>query len=277
MNSYTGFAILFIITLLCVACAKIPEAVAGNTLMTGSIKTSTRDNDSTATARKNTQDSSQKSKSIAGGEIDSVLSRLSEKSQQVVFVDKGSSSLSSRGLLYALEYHSSGWKAEIGPVDVVIGRNGYASPGRKREGDGMTPSGIFGITAVFGYHSSVHTAMPYRQVYKEDIWVDDPDSPDYNTMTKKGQTTADSFEYMKRDDDLYEYGVIIDYNTSPVIRGNGSAIFFHVWVNADSYTSGCVAMSRDDLVKLIGWLDPQKRPLVVLGQELTGCSARERK
>ena len=71
--------------------------------------------------------------------------------------------------------------------------------------------------------------MPYRQVSDEDIWVDDVNSVDYNQLVKKGSTDAVSFEKMRRDDVLYKYGIIVNYNVNPVIKGYGSAIFFHVW------------------------------------------------
>ena len=37
---------------------------------------------------------------------------------------------------------------------------------------------------------------------------------------------------MKRDDNLYELGVIIQHNFPRVIKGRGSAIFFHIWDKA---------------------------------------------
>lgn len=207
--------------------------------------------------------------------IDSILSRIEGKSNQAVLISNVDSSLPPRARLYAQEHMSSCWETVIGPIDVVIGRNGFVPPGAKREGDGMTPSGIFSLMAVFGYHPSIPTSMPYHQVSDEDVWVDDPNSIDYNTMTKKGHTAAASFERMKRDDDLYEYGIITDFNFDPVVKGKGSAIFIHVWGGAGSYTSGCVAMSKENLIKILEWLDPMKKPLVILGPELIGYFKEE--
>lgn len=72
---------------------------------------------------------------------------------------------------------------------------------------------------------------------------------------------------MKRDDNLYKYGVIIEYNTSPVIKGLGSAIFIHVWRGNSAATEGCVAVSEEDIIRILGWLDPRAKPLIIMGTE----------
>ena len=59
-------------------------------------------------------------------------------------------------------------------MDAVIGRNGFAPPGEKCEGDGRTPSGLFRLKTAFGYPPSVPTQMPYRQSQEDDLWIDDP-------------------------------------------------------------------------------------------------------
>lgn len=166
---------------------------------------------------------------------------------------------------YALEKNENGWRIILGPVRAMTGRNGIAHGGDKREGDGRTPTGIFPLGFVFGYGNGIDSKMPYRQMTPDDIWVDDADSPDYNTLTKKGRTAARSFEDMVLTDDRYKYGITVEYNTDPVVAGAGSAIFIHVWKDEDTPTSGCVALSEENILKLIGWLDPAKKPLVFIG------------
>jgi L,D-peptidoglycan transpeptidase YkuD (ErfK/YbiS/YcfS/YnhG family) len=46
--------------------------------------------------------------------------------------------------------------------------------------------------------------------------------------------------------------VVLDYNSDPVIPGKGSAIFIHVAKEGMEYTKGCVALKKDDLIKLLG-------------------------
>lgn len=164
--------------------------------------------------------------------------------------------------LYLLEKSDTGWRRAMKPVDAVIGRNGFAGPGEKREGDGRTPSGLYRLGTAFGYPESAGTKMPYRQILADDVWVDDPNAPDYNRWVKRSQTSAASYEKLKREDDLYKYAVVIEYNTDPVIKNLGSAIFLHVWAGARESTEGCIAVSEEDILIILSWLDPKARPLI---------------
>lgn len=166
--------------------------------------------------------------------------------------------------LHAFEKKGGTWSPVLGPVRAMTGRSGFAGVDAKREGDGRTPEGVYPLALVFGYPSSVTSAMPYRPMTARDIWVDDPDSPDYNRLKKRGGTTARSFEDMVLPDHRYKYGIVVEYNTSPVIPGRGSAIFIHVWKDERTPTSGCVALSEENILKLIQWLDPASKPLIVL-------------
>jgi L,D-peptidoglycan transpeptidase YkuD (ErfK/YbiS/YcfS/YnhG family) len=95
--------------------------------------------------------------------------------------------------------------------------------------------------------------------------VDDVNSEDYNKWVK-GKPNAASCEKMKRDDDQYKYGVVIEYNMYPIVKGKGSAIFLHVWKDGGP-TLGCVSMSEEMVLKILGWLDPAKKPLIIMGKE----------
>jgi L,D-peptidoglycan transpeptidase YkuD (ErfK/YbiS/YcfS/YnhG family) len=190
-----------------------------------------------------------------------------DKSTQIILVVDNSSFFFTRTNLYAMEKHENQWQMALEPFNAVIGRNGFAPTGEKREGDGKTPSGVYPLKMTFGYYESIGTKMPYRQVMKDDVWVDDPNDDDYNRWVKKTETRAASYETMKRDDDLYKYGVIIEYNTDPVIKQNGSAIFLHIWKGDGIPTAGCVAVSEEDILKILDWLDPGASPLIITGIE----------
>ena len=169
--------------------------------------------------------------------------------------------------VYAMEKSGLTWRQAMGPLVAVAGRNGFAPPGEKREGDGRTPSGLYRLETAFGYAEFIDTKMPYRQATENDLWIDDPDAPDYNRWVRKSNTRAASYEKMRRNDDLYKYGLVIEYNTDPVLKNYGSAIFLHVWAGAGSATAGCVAVSEEDILKILGWLNPAARPAILINPD----------
>jgi L,D-peptidoglycan transpeptidase YkuD (ErfK/YbiS/YcfS/YnhG family) len=59
---------------------------------------------------------------------------------------------------------------------------------------------------------------------------------------------------MKRPDHLYKYGIVIQYNSDPVVKGKGSAIFIHVQRKPKSPTAGCIAIEEHDIKNLIEWV-----------------------
>jgi len=188
-----------------------------------------------------------------------------DKSTQILLAVDNSSFFFTRTTLYAMEKHEDNWQMALEPINTVIGEKGFAPSGEKREGDGKTPSGIYSLKMTFGYDATIGTKMPYRQAFADDIWVDDPNADDYNHWTKKQESGAASYEIMKRDDNLYKYGIIIEYNTYPVIKGNGSAIFMHIWKGENIPTAGCVAMSEENILKILDWLDPAASPIIITG------------
>jgi L,D-peptidoglycan transpeptidase YkuD (ErfK/YbiS/YcfS/YnhG family) len=111
--------------------------------------------------------------------------------------------------------------------------------------------------------------MPWKQSTDRDYFVDDPQSPDYNRWVQLPPDRA-AFrfaEVMRRTDDLYEFGIVVQHNMAPVQPGAGSAIFLHVWSGPESSTAGCTAMDRANLLTLLPWLDPAKEPLLVIAPE----------
>ena len=161
------------------------------------------------------------------------------------------------------EKKEGGWEL-VSPVwQANVGKNGIAPPGEKREGDGRTPAGIFHLALAFGYGDSAETGLTYRQAGANDFWVDDAESPDYNQWVT-GLPEAKSYEILKRDDDLYKFGIVIEYNTDLVLPGRGSAIFMHVWRGPGTVTAGCVALAQENLLSLLKRLDKNSNPVVII-------------
>lgn len=177
--------------------------------------------------------------------------------QQVVVVDAGAAPT------LTLYEKSGTWNKTLGPVSAVIGYGGLAAAESKREGDGKTPDGVYTIGTAFGTAARIESRMPYKQTGPEDIWIDDPASPQYNLWVT-GPTQAKSFEKLRRTDSLYDLAFVVNYNTSPVVAGKGSAIFVHVWKSAASPTAGCVAIEHANLAELLSRLDPARSPVIAI-------------
>lgn len=155
------------------------------------------------------------------------------------------------------------WKIKSKFVVVGMGKNGFALPDQKVEGDGKSPTGLFRFGQLFCYEAEVKTQLPYIQTTKEDKWIDDPTSEDYNRYVR-GETNAKSYEKLRLRSDAYKYCMVIEYNTHPVVKGKGSAIFFHLGKGA---TSGCVVINEKKMRKLLKWLSPQKNPCILMGNK----------
>ena len=186
-------------------------------------------------------------------------------SGQLIFVTNKDAS-SSQVTIYVLEKGGNIWRPAFPAFSGTIGTKGFASFGKKLEGDGKSPTGIFSLGTAFGYNPSITTKMPYRQATDDDFWVDDVRSADYNRWVR-GRPQAASMEKMKREDGLYRHGIVIEYNMDPIVRGKGSAIFLHRWQEKGKSTRGCVAMPEDHILRLLAWLDPAQKPLMVMGTE----------
>jgi L,D-peptidoglycan transpeptidase YkuD (ErfK/YbiS/YcfS/YnhG family) len=164
--------------------------------------------------------------------------------------------------LSAYERGAGGWTLALGPLPAVVGRTGVIAGEQKREGDGHTPAGIYALRTAFGYAPTLATGLQYRQATGDDYWVDEASSPNYNQWVKG--KPAVSAERMRRDDELYSVGAVIEYNTTPVVAGRGSAIFFHVWSGPDLPTAGCVAVAAEHARRVLGWLDRKRCPVMVI-------------
>ncbi len=200
----------------------------------------------------------------SGVVIPETLRNLNERVNQALVLNCFTGD--SNAKLTAWVRKTDGWQSIFEPMEAVVGKNGFAPEGKKVEGDGCTPSGIYRLGTAFGYALEVDTKLDYRQTTENDFWVDDSSSTQYNQWVQK-VARAKSFERLKRDDVLYKYAIVVEYNTAPVVPGKGSAIFIHLWRGPGKPTAGCIALSEMDMLKLLRWLDKGDNPVIILGEE----------
>ncbi len=144
----------------------------------------------------------------------------------------------------------------------------------KYEGDKKAPSGIFKLSAIFGYEKSLKVDMPYKYASKNLICVDDSNSKDYNKIIV-AQGDEKSFEHMKRKDRLYKYGIVVAHNKN-AMKKRGSCIFMHIQRGEGIPTVGCTSMSENNLKKIIYWLDKDKEPILIQIPKSAGEAIKKR-
>jgi L,D-peptidoglycan transpeptidase YkuD (ErfK/YbiS/YcfS/YnhG family) len=132
---------------------------------------------------------------------------------------------------------------------------GYAGvTENKKEGDRSTPLGTFQIRRIYYRPDRItpdelKTNIELIPLSKDDGWCDDVNSPRYNQFVKL--PFQPSHENLWREDDLYDIICVLGYNDAPVIKGKGSAIFLHISRKDYSPTVGCIALSKEDLLKFL--------------------------
>jgi L,D-peptidoglycan transpeptidase YkuD (ErfK/YbiS/YcfS/YnhG family) len=133
----------------------------------------------------------------------------------------------------------------------AIGRSSVRA--LKREGDGGTPLGRFPVRLVL-YRADrgprPRSAVPVRAIRDSDGWCDDPLDRNYNRLITL--PSPRSAEGLKRADNLYDLVLVLGYNDRPRLRGKGSAIFMHLARPGYTPTEGCIALSRRDLLAVLG-------------------------
>ena len=95
--------------------------------------------------------------------------------------------------------------------------------------------------------------LKINRITKHCGWCDDVNSKYYNKYinTKCFFLNKISYEGLWREDNAYDIIIEISFNTKPIIKNKGSAIFIHCSFEDFRTTAGCVALKKRDLMFLI--------------------------
>ena len=139
----------------------------------------------------------------------------------------------------------------------ALGRSGVIDASAKREGDGASPLGVWPIRRVLyrpDRQPAPTTRLPLAPISPADGWCDAPGDPAYNQPVTLPYPA--SAEQLWREDGVYDLLVILGHNDDPPMSPLGSAIFLHLIRDDGRPTEGCVALARDDLLRLLAAATP---------------------
>lgn len=148
-------------------------------------------------------------------------------------------------------------------IPCFFGKNGITSD--KREGDLKTPAGIFELGFAFGICDNPGTGLDYIKINNSMYWVDDVNSEHYNKFVDVSKNKADfkSGEHLIEYPGLYDHGIVIEYNKN-CIREKGSAIFLHCTDNFKKYTSGCIAVEKIFMIKILKAITKKENSVIAI-------------
>ena len=118
-----------------------------------------------------------------------------------------------------------------------------------------TPIGAFLFDKIFYRHDKIGKIkflIDSHIIQKNDGWCDDQHSKFYNQHIQF--PFNESAEHLYRDDHIYDIVCVLNYNTSPIIPGRGSAIFLHIAKTDFAGTEGCIAIEKEALIEVAAGL-----------------------
>ena len=135
-------------------------------------------------------------------------------------------------------------------VKCAVGKKGVGY--KKKEGDLITPIGQYKIKYILYRKDRVNKIQSKLKkiiIEKSMGWCNDPKSKKYNKLIRLPST--DSHEKLYKKENVYDVILVLNYNTSPIIKNKGSAIFIHTAKKNYKKTEGCIALKKVHLLKLL--------------------------
>ena len=142
-----------------------------------------------------------------------------------------------------------------------IGKSGLAN--FKKEGDFSTPKGLFELGLL--YYRKDRIGLLKCKIKKKIIkksmgWCDDVKSKKYNKeITFPFKYNAEKL-YLKNN--IYDIFINIKYNSNPIVKDIGSAIFLHLCNKKYKSTRGCLALVKEDFLKILPLINKKTKILI---------------
>ena len=135
-------------------------------------------------------------------------------------------------------------------VKCALGKRGIDF--KKKEGDFITPIGSFKIRFLLyrkDRNKKLTTDLKKIVIKKNMGWCDDPKTKKYNKLIRT--PFKYSYEKLYKKENIYDLILVLNYNMNPIKKNKGSAIFIHIAKNNYSDTAGCIAIKKNQLLKIL--------------------------
>tara|TARA_B100001059_G_C17573730_1_gene446269 strand:- start:76 stop:567 length:492 start_codon:yes stop_codon:yes gene_type:complete len=139
-------------------------------------------------------------------------------------------------------------------VKCSVGKRGIKN--KKREGDLVTPRGNYKIKYVLYRKDRIprlNSKIKKFKILKNMGWCDDARSNYYNKLIKL--PFKYNAEKLYKKDNTYDLVIVLNFNTNPIKKNKGSAIFIHVAKGNYRNTLGCIGVKKRHLKKIISMID----------------------
>lgn len=146
--------------------------------------------------------------------------------------------------VYAFERSSTAgtWEKRLETTG-HLGMNGMSN--HRHSGDKTTPIGVFKMNTPFGQAKALEGfPSDYIQVDDSYVWEDDTNKMSRD-LTKEGERVGSS-GYAG----YYDYAIDAGFNPNG-IKNKGSALFLHCTGEFKDYTSGCVAIEKEQMARIM--------------------------
>jgi len=184
--------------------------------------------------------------------------------QKIVVTSSGTSAT-----VQLYDWTDGGWNEIFKTTNAKVGKNGVGAD--YGEGKGITPKGQFDLCFSYAL-SKPDTKLYFKQVTKDSVFVDDPNSHYYNMMVDKNILTGESYEdtynlfAVKK---TYSACILIGSNGDGITPGSaiphkGSVIGLNGVNGSLTATTGDVNISSSDMAKLLPLLDSSKNPQMII-------------
>lgn len=143
---------------------------------------------------------------------------------------------------------SDGKWSELFTTDGYVSKNGISAD---IENSGKTPTGVFGLSTVFGVKMNPGASGAYIRLDSTHYWVTDIESAYYNQFVSSNSVVADwnSSIHLIDNKSAYAYTVAVDYNPQ-CAKNKAAAVFLQCTVK-NSYPKNGISIPEEYMIEVL--------------------------